>query len=396
MTQKFRRVPLLATAILVVLAALVLAACGGSSDSSTSGGSTSAGESTSGESTSGSEGGSELASLEKIVDKYSKPPAGIGPTEPIGKPIPEGKNIDYIQCSAESCIIVGAALKEAAEVLGWNLKIVNYEPTPQSIQAAFDAAVRDSPDAVLQLGISASEIAPELRQLHEKEIPVYAATTAEEQSENPGPEELDLSLIDPKTNSESTRILAAKTIVDAGGEGEIGTILLTGYSAIKPYYEAYVEEIETKCPDCTVKELELSPEELGKDAPQKVANFLRANPDIGYLFYSLDDIGGGVAQALAAAGVEEPKTYGHSPSSIGLEALATGERTAATPGPTPEVGWQMMDALARYFTGQSIADDYQWQGTILWSKAYNNLPENPEKPVYVENYQKEFEELWGK
>jgi ribose transport system substrate-binding protein len=375
----------LAAIATVALSAAAMTACG-SDDEETS-------------AASGSGGGSsdsQLAAVQKIVDEHKQASPTIGPQEPIGKPVPSGKTIDYVQCPAESCIIVGKTLKQATDVLGWKLNVVPYQPTPESMQAAFNQVVRNSPDGVIQLGIPASAIARQLKALDDKDIPVTAATASDVNKVPAAPDELDLNLIDPKTNSASTRILAANTILDAGGQGEIGTVFLTGYDSIELYTDAYEDEIKTKCPDCAVKRLSIDPSSLGKDAAQKVANFLRANPDIKHLFLSLDDIGAGLPAAIKATGGTVPKTYGHSPSSVGLRALASGERTAATPGPTPEVGWQMVDALARTFVGESMKEDVKWQGTILWSKEYGNLPEDVNVPVYVDDYQEQFKKLWGK
>ena len=46
-----------------------------------------------------------------------------------------------------------------------------------------------------------------------------------------------------------------KTILDADGKGDIGSVLLTGFPIVKLYTEAYENEIKAKCPDCSVKRL---------------------------------------------------------------------------------------------------------------------------------------------
>jgi ribose transport system substrate-binding protein len=194
---------------------------------------------------------------------------------------------------------------------------------------------------------------------------------------------------------ESTRVLADKVIVDAGGEGEIGIVELTAYPSIKIYSASFREQIEKDCSACTTNTLQVQPTSIGKDAPTLIVNWLRANPDIKHVFLSLDQLGAGLPAAAKAAGVEMPKTYGKAPGAEGLAALESGERTAAVPGPTPEVGWQFMDAFARSFTGQPIDEDEKWTSLVLWSSEYDNLPTSKALPV-IDGFEKQYEELWGK
>jgi len=142
--------------------------------------------------------------------------------------------------------------------------------------------------------------------------------------------------------------------------------------------------------------VQIQPTSLGKDAAQKVANFLRANPKIKYLFLSYDFIGSGLSAAVKGAGLQMPKTYSWAPEAPGIQALKTGERTASTAYPFDEANWQLIDGFARVFTGRDVKASEPLQHFVLWSKDFNNIPASGDPfPPLVKDYQQQFKQLWG-
>src|SRR4051794_36200549 len=79
---------------LLAIAALALSACGGGSGSSSTTGASSAGD------------GSTNAAADKVAAQFAQRPTRIPVTAPIGKPIPTGKRIDFINCGVTSCTIL--------------------------------------------------------------------------------------------------------------------------------------------------------------------------------------------------------------------------------------------------------------------------------------------------
>ena len=119
---------LAAAGILLVGLALVIAGCGGGSSSTSSSGSTEASESSGGGATESSGGSEESSSSEtafpaaaKANEEFEERPTTVGIEAPVGKPIPEGKTIDFIQCGVPACKTEGELFEEAAEPLGWTI-----------------------------------------------------------------------------------------------------------------------------------------------------------------------------------------------------------------------------------------------------------------------------------
>lgn len=359
--------------------AISLTACGGSGDGSSDG------------SSGGEVDQAGLAEAKASVEAHIKPPTEIGPTVPIGKPIPKGKLLVYVNCGAVACTNQGLGLESAAQVLGWTVKTVQAEPTPESIQAAMDEAIRLKPDAVVSAGLSAALYPNQLAKLNAMKVPVITSTGLEPT----GVGGTTFNAQPPAEVSVATSLLADKTVVDMEGTGEIGVVYLTGYPLPKIYTDAYVARVKEICPICTTKSIDIAPTSIGKDAPQLLANFLRANPEISHIMLSYDALGLGLPAAVKGAGVSMPKVYSYSPDASGIQALMDGTQTAAVPQPYSEIGWQWADSLARIYTGGDVKDSQHFPRWLLWGEEYDNLPSTTDNPVIVEGYQEQYQKLWG-
>ena len=148
------------TAIVPVTALLTLAACGN--------GTTPAADSTQ----AAAPGLPGLSAARAALAKYSERPATISVTQPVGKQIPKGKKIDFILCGVQSCKDLADFFTDAAGQLGWQVKQIATQGTPESVQAAYEQALRDKPDAVVASGFPRAVYAKQLAQLKAAGIPV--------------------------------------------------------------------------------------------------------------------------------------------------------------------------------------------------------------------------------
>lgn len=376
----------LAVIAMMLLVSVAFAACGGDDDDSTGGS-----ESTPAKEEGGGGGSAEEVAADALaVAEEHTEVTQIGPTEPIKGEIPKDKTLIYVNCGQPACTAQGEAFKEAGELLGWKIEEIAAEPTPESIQEAFAEVVRRKPDGVASAGFGPALYPKQIAELNKMEIPVFEATG----EVGTGKDGVTYDPIGPEQASEATAILANKSVADMGGEGEAGAVILTGYPIVEDYTNAWADEVEAICSECSVKKLEVQPTAIGKDAPEQLANFLRANPDIKALFLGYDLLGSGLPAALKNAGLEMPFTYSWGVDAPGIEALQTEERTAAAPDPYNEVGWQQIDGFARIFAGQDPVQP--WQEPMIWSNAFENVPDETEPfPAINPNYQEQFKELWG-
>jgi ribose transport system substrate-binding protein len=366
--------------------ALVVAACGSSDNNKSS---------TSSSSSSGSAASEDagLAAAKANVEAHSKPPTKIGPTVPIGKPIPKGKRLVFINCGAPACLIQGESFREAAKVLGWTVSTINAAPTPQAAQKAHDEAIRQHPDGVANSGLGSTLYPQQLKKLNDMKIPVISATGNDESGTNG----ITFDPLGPKKTGEGTALAADKTIVDMGKPGPIGSVHLGGFPIVESYTKSYEAEIAKNCPKCTIKSVTIQPTSLGKDAAQIISNFLRKNPDIKHLFLSYDLEAFGLPAAVKGTGGTMPKTYSWGVESPGIQDFKKGTRSGGlVPDPFREGSWSMIDGFVRLFTGRDIKESYPFQPHIVWAADLNNLPASADPfPPVIADYKAQYKKLWG-
>jgi ribose transport system substrate-binding protein len=365
------------------LAALGVAACGSSSSSSSGGNSAAVGSTTS---------SPALAGLKTSVASHVSA-ASIGPTAAIGKPIPKGKHLIYVNCGQPACTFQGDAFQAAAQVLGWTVTTINTQPTPQAVQQAFDQVIRDHPDGVTSAGLGQSLYPRQLAQLNTMHIPVLSG----EGEQETGQSGIKYDPIGPSESATYMATLADKAIIDMNGSGLAGSVLLGGFPIVKVYTAGWTNEIKAKCPKCTQAQLTIQPTDLGKDTATLIVNFLRANPGMKSLYLSYGLESAGLTAAAKGAGITLPNIYAWAPDNTQIPLLQSGEWKAAAVDPFMEIGWQWADAFARIFTGGSISADQAFpEGGIIWSKDYSNVPAPTSPfPGVTPSYQTQYKKLWG-
>ena len=108
---------------------LVAAACGGDNKSSSSTTAVTATAATRPPAGARHDGrrSSGLAQAQALLAQYTDRPTKLDLTTPVGKPIPTGKTIYQVTCGAEACDAESAMIKQATDLLGWNLKVLSTD-----------------------------------------------------------------------------------------------------------------------------------------------------------------------------------------------------------------------------------------------------------------------------
>lgn len=384
---------LAAAGILLVGLALAIAGCGGGSSSTSSGGSTEASEGAGG-SEEGSSSSSESAfpKAAKANEEFEERPTSVGIETPVGKPIPKGKTIDFIQCGVPACKTEGELFEAAAGELGWTIKSINAGTTPEEIKAAYDQAIKDEPDAVLGSGYPRALFNPEIEKLKAMNIPVVQFFVEEEAGN--GITAVIGGIPTSKVQGEmmSDYILAHST----DEEMEIGAVNAQGFETVTATIESVEDVFGEECPGCQVKKLEAPLTAIGKDLPQRISSFLTANPEIEWTTVGYNDMVTGLPTALKGGGIEDAKLTTVNINTAIAPYLENGEFLQATMGTSfPEVYWRGIDLLARLFAGVDYKEDLDDTTLPYWTITQESLPTTEEEFPVVEDYEDQFRELWG-
>ncbi len=392
----------IAAAVLCLVAlALVIAGCGGgSSSTSSSGGSTESSEGsgaeTTGAETEEGEGSSNSESAfpaaAKANEEFEERPTSVGIETPVGKPIPKGKTIDFIQCGVPACKTEGELFEAAAKELGWTIKSINAGTTPEEIKAAYDQAIKDEPDAVLGSGYPRALFEPEIAQLKAKNIPVVQFFVEEKAGNG-----ITAVIGGIPTSEMQGKMMADYILANSTNESmEVGSVNAKGFETVTGTIESVEKTIEEECSGCTVKTLEAPLTSIGKDLPQRIASFLTANPGIEWTTVGYNDMVTGLPTALKGAGVENADLTTVNISTSIAPYLANDEYLQATVGSSfNEVYWRGIDLLARLFAGVSYKEDLDDSTLPYWTITKDSLPTSSEEFPNVENYEEQFKQLWG-
>jgi ribose transport system substrate-binding protein len=366
-----------AVAVLVAVAAMMLAAAG-------------CGDDESGGSSSASAGAAQLDQAKQIVEKAETRPTQISQTKPIDKPIPPGKKITYISCGVEACAVQGSILSEGAAMLGWSVKTVNTDGSPERINNAFQSAIRDGADAVILNAADPNQIAKPLADAKKAGVEfVTCCSTAP-----PG-----TFLHNTGTTEQGGRVgevHAAKMIVDSGGEANVLFVNLSAFAILGEVGNVFKKTLDDLCPDCKHATIDIPLTALGKDVPDRIVSYLRSHPDVNYVFLVEGALAPGVKPALQAAGLgDKVKISEQGGNEVIHQELSQGDPwLAITPAALYSYDYNMLDALARKWAGVAVDEDPL---PDIWLMTSDAVPADGGAVIpLVEDYKAQWAKIWGK
>jgi len=359
-----------------IVALLLVASACGSSDDSTSG------------STSVDTAG--LAAAEATVAKAAVRPTSITVADPIDKPIPSGKKITFVSCGVEACAIQGPILAEGAAILGWAVDQVATDGSPEKVQGAIDAAIRNGADAVILNAADKDAYAKQIADAQEAGVQFVTCCSLATAG--------DGLLYNTATNKQNGPIgdyLAADVVTSSGGKADALYVNISAFEILKQVGTTFEDGMKKYCSSCSVDSLDIPLTSLGKDAPDRIVSYLRSHPDVNYVVLSVTDaLGSGLPAALKAAGLADKVTIvGQGGGPQNFADMRSDSIKALVPADLYSYDYLMLDALARHWAGVPLVD----AGPPYWLVKKDTAPEDTSKPFpVVEDYLAQWKALWGK
>lgn len=381
----------------VCAAALTLTAC--SSDSVGSGSTGSAGSDTTASSdtgTTGATGEEFVAEARALVDSAGG--TGEGFTPPEGGPAAQdaGGPVVYVASDLTNGGIntVGEAIQEAADVIGWDVTVLDGKASAQGRTEAISQAIAMNPAGIILGGFDAKEQASSVKQATDAGIPVvswHAGPTA-------GPMDEYGVLVNVTTDAvEVAELAAAYAVADSDGTAGVAIFTDQQYEIAvskSDAIEAYIE----RCEGCTVLAYENSPiAEADSRMPSLISSLLQQHgDDLTYLIGINGNYFGGAQSALRAAGID-----GDGPpvgvaagdgDSAEFQRIRNHDYQAATVAePMTLQGWQLVDELNRALAGEDPSGFVAKPGLITADNVpVDGLfdPDSGYRDIYTSN--------WGK
>ena len=339
-----------------------------------------------------------LANAKAIVNAASTEPTDI----PIKTALPQapekGIKVAFLSCSAAACSLLNPGFEAAAKALGWQPKVITYDSAQpgQALQQAIDAGYK----YIATTSITLNTITPQVQEAKAKGVALFGAYTGDKpEGETNGlygvAQNFDASV-------KSGKLMAAWMTVDSHSAAHALYVSLPIYPTLVAQGDAAKAEFKVDCPSCSLDTLGLSVTQLGAgQGPSQIVTYLKAHPDINYVYLSFQDLDNGVASALKSAGLaDKVKIIGTEGQTAQFKAMITGTETAWSVLPEPYVMWTVVDWMARQSEGvlDQAALDATASGVQFMvdtpAAARQQLAENGGTWPGPKNYEAQFKALW--
>jgi ribose transport system substrate-binding protein len=377
-------------AVMAVL--LAAAACG--SSGSTSGTSSTGSTSSTGAAATQATGSPALKQLQAKVDASLKAPTGIGLQTPLTSKPAAGKSIVGLLTPLAVAQTESNAQAQAAKMLGWSYRTVQEGTGPQDPAQALNAAIVLRPSGIIYYGTPRQPMASALTKAQAAGIPVVATAQVDPlappiiaNNSNSGPQ---LSVLGSG--------VADYVAVNSDLKASVALVTLPSYPVLASFDTGFTKELSSVCPSCSVTQLPQQLTDIGTSTPTAVVNAIRRNPNIKYVIFDTGSVATGVEDALKAAGLGSVVVGGESPDSDAIQQMKSGSNQAWAALSIPIAGFQLMDALARHFDGDSLTPVTQetppWQ-ILTSSNIGSAVLDGKDNYVGYANYVAAFAKLWN-
>ena len=327
----------LAAATGSVLALLALAACGSSNSSS--------GTATGSDSSSTS--AADVTAAQNAIAPYVGQPSKFPITTPL-KTKPTGKKIAYLDCGTPICALFGQLATPAFQELGMTLTTVKAGLKPDTVQAAFDTVVQDNYDGVFVPAIPPQLWANGLKELKAAGIPIVTTGVVGADPYVKVQQAGDIT-------SKRSGALMADWVVAKNADKSNVVLYYTPELAFQAVIkDAFVAQMKTLCPDCTVRTVPISAATFGTTAASTIVADLQAHPDTKTAVFGIGEQTPGLAAAMKTAGLSV-QTVLNSPDPGNLEDIKSGNFDVGLGLDLPVIAWTAADTLARQTTGAEPA-----------------------------------------
>lgn len=332
----------------------------------------------------------DLAEANAILAAGQERPTTLPVTVPIGKPVPKGITVAYIPCGQiQGCIQSAEIAKEAGNLLGWTVNTISTDGSPESVNAAFAAAVLQKPDAIIYQGVTRSMFADHMADAEAAGIFVTGMSTPDAIGDGigytfGGPDQLAPPI---------SELQSSAVAVDSGGSGKAVYVNVPSFAIVQPLTQMFIDKLAEMCPDCSAEGLDLALSDIGPQATQNVVAYLRAHPDVKYVALSADAFTPGLPDAMEAAGVKDVKIVGHGATAAEKQWFASGDMIYDVADPYYEQVYTMIDAIARHAADVPLLDPTK-QAYPMWLVDGTTAPAEDIFPL-VPDFDVQFKELWG-
>lgn len=218
----------------------------------------------------------DTAALEEMMTDFQKP---LVEEVPASSPaIASGKSIVVIPCTyaSEACARGADSAMEAAELLGWEARMIDPAGNPEKARQAIDQAIQLDADGIILTAAVGDLLDAKLAEARDAGLFLV-------NSMSPGDERFDADITPDEDLS--GKMSAAAIALDSGGDAKILVTTDPAFPSITARTTAFVEWLPKLCPECEIVEtLETQMSQLQSGLPPQIQATLTAKPQIDYIW----------------------------------------------------------------------------------------------------------------
>jgi len=330
------------------------------------------------------------------IAAYTGKPTAFPVSTPLKKLPKKGFTIAFMDCGTPICALFHELVAPAAKAIGARLVDVKAGATASSVNAAFESVVQMKPTAIINTALDPVEWLPALKRLKADKIPIistgvidgakYGLTTY------PNAVLFGANAFTLDGKLEADWIYAHE---GAKANVEFTWVPELNFSAL--VRTAFIAQMKTLCPKCSVSSLSIPVADLGSSAPQMIVSALQANPKINTVTVSNSENLIGLPSALKTAGLSNVTLVGAGAGPANLQYLKAGQQAVDLAADYPVLSWAMVDAAARAATGQAIPKTESIGIPVQEFLTKADITFNPANGwTGYPDFAKRFKKLWGK
>lgn len=266
-----------------------------------------------------------------------------------------GTTLTIIGCPIPACKSTTDSAVEAAKLLGWDVRYLQSELTPESFLSLMTQVAQHPPNF---LGYTAilpnSAVAKQLATLQAAGTKISTLAPLED----PKPEGPVQAVVAGSAQyGIGGQIMGSTVVADAKGPANSVFVWDPTYKLqAAPERDAFAKVVEAA--GGKVDTLDVNLLESGKSVPTQIVSYVQSHPNVRYVVFLFEDYAVGVPEALAAAGLaDKVKIVDNHPTTGTLQNLVDGTKFASIGSEIDALGYRWVDQFARLQQGVPLSPE---------------------------------------
>lgn len=330
----------------------------------------------------------------KAVEAQSTVPTEWeGPTEPVQ--VVKDLEITLMPCDARliGCVIPLTAVEGIGADYGWTSKTLDPASDPNKANQQMQGAIAGGTDVIYMVGWDPLLLQPGLAAAEEADVPVILAEAG---LSSPNPEAdsggKPWTTVDVSPDYQENGVAAANLIIhDSKGEGDALLLTSKEFRSTQLHINAAADRLKD-CAGCSSETISISPANVGTTMADQVVTYVRAHPDLGYIYVGYDPMAAVLVPALEKAGLSKVKVIGilGLPQNIAL--VREGKQFGDVASDLYYTGYAMVDQTFRTLADQPLAEPHG-ENVPWYLVTEDNVPDSDDFTVPID-YAGEYKKIW--